>query len=242
MENILISVVIPAYDEEENLKPTLEEISGYFEKRQYEYEVIIVDDGSRDDTIKIAFSCADLFKNFKVLPNDINRGKGYSIRKGIMEAAGKYALFMDADNSTSIYEFDKFLPCFKEGYDVVIASRRLKGSLVTESQPALRIVMGQFYIFLSRVILNLSVRDFNCGFKAYTNNSAKTLFAKQLMNDWSFDTEVLFLIKKYGFKIKEAPVKWVHKSTSKVKPLRDGIRSFLSLVKIKLNDMRHLYG
>jgi dolichyl-phosphate beta-glucosyltransferase len=240
-ENIFLTVIIPAYNEEDHIEGTLLEISGYLKDKDFSCEIIVIDDGSCDKTADLSRSMSPLFKNFMFLKNDHNRGKGYSVKKGIFAARGKYALFMDADNSTSIYEFDKFLPCLNEGYDAVIASRRLKDSLVEEPQPLLRAKMGKFYIFLSRLMLGLNASDFNCGFKVYKIESSRVIFSLQKMDDWSFDVELLFLLKKYGLKIKEVPIRWVHKTGSKVKPVKDAVKSFVSLVKIKLNDMRHKY-
>lgn len=240
-QGTLLTIIIPAYNEEKNIRTTLEEISGYLIKRAFSYEVIVVDDGSMDRTFENAQTCSKFFSDFKVLKNVPNKGKGYSVKRGVISAQGEYVLFMDADNSTSIYEFDKFLPYLKEGYDAVIASRRLKDSDVEEPQPVLRATMGLFYIILSKVVLCLQISDFNCGFKAYLGKAAKFLCGKQKMDDWSFDAELLFIAKKHGFKVKEVPVRWVHKSGSKVKPFKDGIKSFLSLIKIKFNDIRHDY-
>ncbi|MCX5666793.1 MAG: glycosyltransferase family 2 protein [Candidatus Omnitrophica bacterium] len=240
-EKIFLTVIIPAYNEERHIKETLYEISGYLKKRGFDYEVMIVDDGSIDRTAEIAQSAAPLFNNFALLKNENNRGKGYAVRRGMLAAKGEYALFMDADNSTSIYEFDKFLPCIKESYDVVIASRRLKESLVEDPQPMLRAKMGQLYIFLTKLILKLNLSDFNCGFKVYKVKPCRFIFDLQRMDDWSFDVELLFLINKYGLKIKEIPVRWVHKSGSKVKPVKDAVRSFLSIIKIKSNDLKDFY-
>lgn len=240
-DNIFLTVIIPAYNEEKNIRSTLEEVSGYLGKRAFIYETIVVDDGSYDKTSEYAGKCSVLFNNFKIVKNSPNMGKGYSVKRGVLEARGEFILFMDADNSTSIYELDKFLPFLKEGFDVVMASRRLKDSMVEEAQPFLRGMMGMVYIILSQVILGLKFSDFNCGFKAYSNRAAKIIFDRQRMNDWSFDTEILFIAVKNHFKIKEVPVRWVHKSTSKVKPVKDGMRSFVSLIKIKINDIRRLY-
>lgn len=239
--NIFLTVLIPAYNEEQNLKATLEEVSKYLNEKKISHEVIIIDDGSVDNTSGIAQKFSKNFDKFKILRNDPNMGKGYALRRGMLAASGDYKLFMDADNSTSIYEFDKFLPYIKEDYDIVIASRRLKDSMVEESQPALRAAMGMVYILLSRLLLGTSFSDFNCGFKVYSNKAARLLFSKQKMNDWSFDTEVLFIAVKNHLKVKEVPVRWVHKSTSKVRPIRDGIKSFISLLRIKINDLRRLY-
>jgi dolichyl-phosphate beta-glucosyltransferase len=240
-EKIFLTIIIPAYNEEKHIKSTLFEISGYLKNKDFSYEVIVIDDGSSDKTADLARSAASLFTNFMLFKNDRNKGKGHSVRRGILAAGGKYALFMDADNSTSIYEFDKFLSCLNDGYDVVIASRRLKDSNVEEPQPLLRAKMGQFYIFLARLILKLNISDFNCGFKTYRTASARRIFELQRMNDWSFDVELLFLATKYGFRIKEVPVRWIHKSGSKVKPVKDAIKSFISVLKIRFNDSTHKY-
>lgn len=240
-EKIFLTVIIPAYNEERYIKDTLYEISGYLKSKAFSYEIMVIDDGSIDRTAELALSTKPLFTNFVLLRNDPNMGKGDAVKKGMLAAKGEYALFMDADNSTSIYEFDKFLPCIEEGYDVVIASRRLKDSLVEEPQPMIRAKMGQFYIFLAKAVLKLNLSDFNCGFKLYNVKLCRFIFDLQRMDDWSFDVELLFLINKYGLKIKEVPVRWVHKSGSKVKPVKDAIRSFLSIINIKSNDIKGLY-
>lgn len=240
-EEVFLTVVIPAYNEEKNIADTLEEIAGYLNEKKFTHEIMIVDDGSRDNTGESAKKMSSLFNNFKIITNRHNMGKGFSVKKPMLEASGKYALFMDADNSTSIYEFDKFLPYLKENYDIVIASRRLKNSVVAEPQPFLRAKMGKFYIFLAQIFLKLDIKDFNCGFKAYNMKSARFIFGLQRMNDWSFDVELLFLANKYRLKIVEVPVRWVHKSGSKVRPIKDAFGSFLNIIKIKINDLKHLY-
>ncbi|MBN1405770.1 MAG: glycosyltransferase family 2 protein, partial [Candidatus Omnitrophica bacterium] len=222
--------------EEKHIAITLRKIAGYLSKKNFAYELILVDDGSKDNTYNIAKNCEDLFENFKIYKNTPNAGKGYSVKRGVLSALGKYVLFMDADNSTSIYEFDKFLPFLEQGYDSVIASRRHKESRVNISQPIARAVLGYVYILLSNLIMHLYVKDINCGFKAYKNSVAKKVFSLQKMNDWSFDSEILFLIRKFNFSLKEVPVRWIHKGPSKTKPVQDSIKSFLSLIRIKLND------
>ena len=240
-KDMFLSVVIPAYNEEKYISSTLDEISIYLKDRKFDAEVILVDDGSCDRTVEIASSMQDKFDDLKILESSPNRGKGYVVKKGMLEAHGDIVLFMDADNATSIKELDNFLPMFDAGYDVVIASRRMKDSVVEVSESPLRILLGQTYIFLSKIILGSKVRDFNCGFKVYRGNVAKKIFSLQKMDDWSFDTELIFLLEKFNMKIKEVPVKWEHKADSKVEPLKAGIESFLSLIKIRWMDIRREY-
>jgi dolichyl-phosphate beta-glucosyltransferase len=240
-ENIFLTIIVPSYNEEKAIRATLAEIAGYLKEKALTYEVLVVDDGSGDRTSQEASSAAYLFDNFRLMKNPGNMGKGYSVKAAMLSAKGEYALFMDADNSTSIYEIDKFLPYMKTGYDAAIASRRLKESLVDQPQPFLRANMGRFYIFLSKVILGLTPSDFNCGFKLFKMSSMRRIFELQIMNDWSFDVEILFLITKYGLKMAEVPVRWVHKPGSKVRPVKDAVKSFFSILKIKSNDLKGLY-
>ncbi len=243
--NDKLTVVIPAFNEAKNIESTVNEVTSFLTGKGYSYEVIIVDDGSKDDTLDIVkrYKTVNSNGNIKILENIFNRGKGYAVRNGIMQATGDYILFMDADNSTRIFELERMLPGFKDGYDIVIGSRRLKnipGNIVI-SQPSYRHILGEIYIFLSRLFFKIGVRDYNCGFKMFKNNVAKKVFSKQRMNDWSFDLETLFLAEKYNFKIKELPVNWKHCEGSKVRPILDGIKSFISLFKIKVNDISKKY-
>ena len=241
MSEIYLSAIIPAYNEEANISGTLREVAEYLKGKDFTSEVIVVDDGSKDATSQKALEFDQEIDNFRLIESKPNRGKGYVLKKAMLEARGKYLMFMDADNSTSIKELDKFLPYLEEGCDVVIGSRRLKESEVTVPESALRIFMGNVYILLSKTILGARVSDFNCGFKAYRREAAKRIFSLQRMDDWSYDTELIFLIHKMGMKIKEVPVKWAHKYTSKVKPLKAGIDSFLSLIRIKANSIKGVY-
>lgn len=240
-EDIKLSVIIPAYNEEKNISSTLLDIYSSLKNKGLVYEVILVDDGSEDDTVKEATKHKNLFKNFTIFQSKPNMGKGFVVRKGVFLSSGEYVLFMDADNSTQVSEIDKFLPYLEAGYDAVIGSRRLKESNITVSEPIMRIMLGQVYIFLSGLFIGKWVTDFNCGFKSYKSTVAKRLFSLQKMNDWSFDTELIFLINKLGLTMKEVPVKWEHKFTSKVQPIKAGINSFLSLIKIRSNAIKGLY-
>jgi dolichyl-phosphate beta-glucosyltransferase len=237
--NIYLSIIIPAYNEEKNIEGTLSEIEAYLSNKDFTYEVILIDDGSVDHTVKKAHSFERRINNFRIIESRPNRGKGYVIRKAMLEADGEYILFMDADNSTSIKELDKFFSVMEDSCGIYIASRRTHGSEV--DVPFMRRALGYIYILFARILLGLTVSDINCGFKIYSPAACRDIFTRQIMDDWSYDAEDLFLAKKYGHKVKEFPVEWKHKDTSKVRPLRDGINSFVSLAKIRANDIRGKY-
>lgn len=233
--SIYLSVVIPAYNEDENIASTLQDIAQYLKTKNYSYEIIIVDDGSSDKTAELAALEGKVFPNFSLLRHSPNKGKGYAVKEGILSAKGSLILFMDADNSTRINQIDKFISAILEGYDLAIGSRRVDGAIIEELQPAHRRFLGNIYIKLSSLVLGTAINDYNCGFKLYKKEVAKNLFEKLTRNDWSFDSELIFLASKLNLKIKEIPVVWQDKQkTSKVRPLRDGIKSFTSLIKIKI--------
>lgn len=233
---IYLSIVIPAYNEEQNISSTLQDIAQYLKSKNYSYEVIVVDDGSIDKTAESAAFEGKVFPHFTLLRHSPNRGKGYTVKEGVLSARGGLILFMDADNSTRINQIDKFISAILEGYDIAIGSRRAKGAVIEELQPLHRRFLGNTYIKLSKLILGTDVNDYNCGFKLYKKEAAKRLFEKLSRDDWSFDSELIFLAKKFNLKIKEVPVIWQDKQkTSKVRPLRDGIKSFISLVRIKFS-------
>jgi dolichyl-phosphate beta-glucosyltransferase len=237
MAEIILSIVIPAYNEEANLEETLKEIGRLLKNQGLNYEVIIVDDASFDKTSAIASSCRALFANFLLLKNETNRGKGYSVKKGVLASHGELILFMDADNSTRINQIDKLMAALKDGSDIAIGSRRVKGSSVKRSQPLYRIIPGNAYILLCHLLLGITAKDINCGFKLFKKKAAMVLFPMLIREDWSFDSELLFLSKKLGFQLKEVPITWEDKkSTSKVKPFKDGLRSFLDLFRIKFHS------
>lgn len=238
-----LSIIIPAYNEEANISDTLKDIARYLKEKDYEYEVIVVDDGSTDKTIDIANSLKNLLHMFIVSGDGRNHGKGHAVKKGVLSAKGDFILFMDADNATRIDQFDKLMAAALKGNNAVLASRRIPGAEVKSHQPWYRIILGNIYILLSRIILDVSVPDYNCGFKLYTKDTARFLFSKLNRNDWSFDSELVYLIHKFNIKSKSVPVRWEDKAkTSKVKPLRDGIKSLSSLLAIRINNARGVYN
>ena len=238
-ENIYLSIIIPAYNEEENIAFTLSKVAGYLKEKDFTYEVTVVDDGSQDATVQKALEFKDKMNNFQVIESKPNRGKGFVLKKSMLQANGEYIMFMDADSSVLIEELDKFLPCLNDGNDIYIASRRIPGAEVI--MPWQREMAGKVFILLSKLILGLPVNDINCGFKLFRRDVARDVFSEQIMYDWSYDAEILFLSKKHGYKVKEIPVKWVYKDTSKVRPLRDAIGSFVSLMKIRSNNINKRY-
>lgn len=250
MGGIRISVVIPAYNEEANICSTLKDVIGYLcQTFKDAWEIIVVDDGSTDRTAALVEEFIEMHKDeaedgaerISLLKNVQNTGKGASVRKGMFAAEGEIRLFMDADNSTNIRELSKMLPLFNEGCDIVIASRKLETSIISRPQPLFRRFMSSIHHAMVGVILGTRVSDYNCGFKAFRASVAQSLFSRQRVNRWVFDAEIIFLAKKYGFRIGEIAVTWHHKDTSKVRAIKDSSESFMKVLSIRLNDWRGRY-
>lgn len=234
----MISIVIPAYNEEKRIGRSIGLIVKHLEKRRYTYEIIIVDDGSTDDTIAVVKQIGN--NDIKIIKNKKNRGKGYSVRRGILNAKYPLVLFSDSDLATPIEELDKFIDYIKT-YDIVIASRNLKGSNITVKQPVYRQLMGKTFPLLVNLIALGGFKDTQCGFKLFKTDVAKRIVLLQTFNGFSFDVEVLFIAKKLGYKIKEAPVVWVDKIGSTVNPIRDSVKMLIDLFQIRFNNWRGKY-
>lgn len=235
---IFLSIIIPAYNEEKRLPATLERIHSYLQGKPFAYEIIVVDDGSRDNTVKIAASYREKIPGLRVLRNPQNMGKGYAVRNGMLEAKGKYVLFTDSDLSTPVEELDRFLPQFARGYDIVIGSRALRESVIKVSQPAYRVLMGKTFNLIVRTLFWTRIRDTQCGFKCFTREAAQAVFPRQAVWGFGFDVEVLFLARKMGYRICEFPVEWSDSPDTRVRALRDSLRMFLELLKIRWNLLR----
>lgn len=211
-----LSVIIPAYNEAKRLPLTLIDIDKHFKKADFSYEIIIVNDGSKDSTAEIAERFSHLVENLKLI-NQENTGKGGAVKNGMLKAKGKIRLFMDADNSTSIDQFEKMMPYFNEDYDVVIASRDIEGSQLIPPQPWYKRLGGNIGNLVIQTLLLPGYWDTQCGFKAFTEEVAEKIFPLIKINRWAFDVEILALAKEMGYKIKEIPVVWVNNPFSRVK-------------------------
>lgn len=236
-----LSIVIPAYNEENRLPFTLKRIAAFLRIQDFKSEVVLVDDGSTDKTADLASMLAkELSIKLLLLKNPTNVGKGAALKKGMLAARGKIVMFTDADLSTPIEELKKFLPYLSD-YQVVVGSRKMKGAEILTHQPFYREFMGRVYSALARLILCLPVSDFTCGFKVFSREAANAIFSRQRVFNWSFDAEVLYLADKLGFRVKEVPVVWSDSPNTKVRLWRDVFSSFFGLLQIRLNDLRGFY-
>jgi dolichyl-phosphate beta-glucosyltransferase len=224
---IMISVVIPAYNEAKRLPKAVEKIRTYLAKRPYRSEIIVVDDGSTDQTTN------NLPDNIRVIHNKENQGKGFSVRKGVMAAHGDYIFFSDADLSTPIRELDRLLAPLQKDADIAIGSRAIKGAKITEHQPYARQLMGRFFNLMVRTMLIRGLKDTQCGFKGFRKEVARSLFNRQKTKGFSFDVEILYLAQKAGLKIEEIPVSWRNSINTKVNVFRDPLLMFIDLLRIR---------
>jgi len=227
------SIVIPAYNEADRIGATLGKVAAYVAKMGWTGEVIVVNDGSRDATPQIVREWAQKNPIIRLLENPGNRGKGYSVRHGMMEATGNVLLFTDADLSSPIYETEKLIAAIQRGADIAIGSRWVQADLQTERQPLYRQFFGRIYNLLLPIILGLHFKDTQCGLKAFTNRAARAIFPRLRIDRWGFDPEILFLAVNAGMTIAEVPVEWGHDNRSKIKPITDGFRMFTEMLRIR---------
>lgn len=227
-----LSVIIPAYNEAKRLPLTLIDIDKHLRDTDYSYEIIVVNDGSKDATAEIVERFSHLIKNLRLIDNKENHGKGWVVRQGMLEAKGDVRLFTDADNSTSVDQFNKIIPYFKEGYEIVIGSRDIKGAKLVPPQPWHKRLAGDLGNLIIQALLLPGIWDTQCGFKAFTEEAARKIFPLAKINRWAFDVEALSLAKKLGYKIKEIPVVWVNDPFSLVKPMAY-LQFFWEVLKIR---------
>ncbi len=231
-----LSVIIPAYNEERRLPGTLKEIDKYLSGQSYQYEIIVVDGGSKDRTPEVVKEMSREISGLKLLTVKNCSGKGQAVREGMASAEGSFKVFADADNSTSIDQVEKMWPWFEKGYDVVIGSRDVKGAVLDPPQPWIRnFLLGGGFKFYRKLVIGLwGIEDTQCGFKGFTKKAAENIFPKTKIEKFAFDPEVLVIAKKFGYKIKEIPIYWKNDPESKVK-FKSIFEMALDMIKIKWN-------
>ena len=237
-----LSVVIPMYNEAARFPRAAPVLLRYLMAQPYPYEIVVVSDGSSDDTVAVARAELAAAPAVRVIENQPNRGKGHALRTGMTAARGDFVLFTDADLSTPVDELDKFWPWLEQGYEVVIGSRKMAGAQLTQRQPWLRETLGKVFTWLSGRLVTRDISDVTCGFKCFSRRAAHDLFRRARINDWSFDAEILFLAQWRHYRIKEVPVRWHDERGSKVNMLRDGLRALRGLLRIRQNSLMGRYG
>ena len=235
------SIVIPAYNEGVRIKLTLQKIFSWAERCGQSIEVIVVNDGSRDATVEIVNEYAEKHPFVRLLHNPGNRGKGYSVRNGMLRAHGDVLLFTDADLSSPIEEADKLFAAIASGADIAIGSRWLKTELQIQKQPLYRQLFGRLFNLTLRLVLGLRFKDTQCGFKAFSRQAAQAIFPRQNIERWGFDPELLYLARRLGFQTVEVPVAWAHREGTRISPLRDGFRMLGELLWIRWNSWSGKY-
>lgn len=236
-----LSVVIPMFNEAKRLPKSLPELLAYFDKQPYPWEMVVVDDGSTDGTAALAHQLLGDRANVRILAQRQNRGKGHAVKVGMLAARGEVVLFCDADLSTPPSELGRFWQWFDRGCDVVIGSRKMQGANIERHQPAWREKLGKVFTGLTNTVATKNLSDVTCGFKCFTHAAAQELFSLSMIEDWSFDAEVLFIAQRHHCRIKEVPVTWHDEPGTKVRILKDAYRSVLGLLRIRLNSLRGRY-
>jgi len=240
-EPIELSIIVPSYNEELRLPASLDRIAAYVAGSGRSTEVLVVDDGSKDRTAAVAAAYAGSIPNLRVLANGENRGKGYSVRHGMLEARGKIVLFTDADLSAPIEEADKLLAVM-ERYDLAIGSRAMDRSLIKVHESQFREFAGIVFNKIVRTVLRLPFVDTQCGFKAFGRERCRIIFEQQRIERFGFDPELLYLARRHGLRALEIPVHWSHSPATKVNMMRDSIQMFLDVFTIRWNALLGRYA
>jgi dolichyl-phosphate beta-glucosyltransferase len=235
-----LTIIIPAFNEEKRIGNTLEAIHRYFEQKSMSREIIVVDDGSNDDTAGVVNAMKERIHDLRCIRYLPNRGKGYAVKAGVERSRGEYILFTDADNSTPIEEFEKFHPLLSHTM-VVIGSRYMAESAVKIRQPYYRVLLGRLGNILIRALLFDDIRDTQCGFKAFQHRTARDLFSRMKVNRFGFDIELLSIAHLLKCSVREIPVSWYNSPQSRIRPIKDALRTFADLIYIKLNLLSGRY-
>jgi len=239
---MFLSLIIPVYNEEKRISKTIIAIDAYLRKAGYKYEIIVVNENSTDKTSEVVHELMKEIPHLSIFDNPENHGKGYAVREGMTEGKGEYLVFTDADLSTPIQELEKMIPLFKQGYDVVIGSRDVKGAILDPPQPLLRRVLGDLFKLYRKIVLGMwEIEDTQCGFKGFTKKATEDVFPLCKVNGFAFDPEILILAKKKGYKIKEMPITWKNDLESKIRT-SSLFEMAAEILKIRLNLLTHKYG
>ncbi len=229
------SIVIPAYNESRRIAATLDQVLAFVAAQRWQAEIVIVNDGSRDDTVEIVRGYMLRFPAVRLVENPGNHGKGYSVRNGVLHATGDFVLFSDADLSAPITESVKLFDALRAGADVALGSRWIRREMQVIAQPLYRRVLGRVFNLALRMVLGLPYKDTQCGFKAFTRAAAQAIFPRQTLEGWAFDPEIIYLARRLGLRVVEIGVEWSHAGYSQINPFTDGVRMFFELLHIRCN-------
>ena len=236
-----LSIVIPAYNESARIGDAIERVMRCIETQAWDAEVLVIDDGSRDDTPAIVEHWMQQYPRLHLVQNPGNRGKGYSVRNGLLQAAGDIVMFTDADLSAPMEEAELLIAAIAEGADVAIGSRWMDRSRQTIHQPLYRQFFGRCFNGITRNVMGLPFKDTQCGFKAFRRSAAQVIFRLQRIERWGFDPEILFIARKLGFTIREVPVTWGHDERSRMSYLKDGLKMLEEMAVIRGNSIAGRY-
>lgn len=235
-------MVVPAYNEEIRLKSTLPHLWRSLNRRFATFEVIVVDDGSSDDTVQVVSRFADDYHNIRLVSYPQNRGKGFAVKTGVLASSGQYILFSDADLSTPIREVRKLLQALQEGYDIAIGSRACRAAKILKRQPLYRVCMGKTYNKFVQLLTFSGISDTQCGFKCFKRSAALEIFGSCRIDGFSFDVEALFVAQRQGLRIKEIGVLWQNSPLSKVHPVIHSLQMLRDLFGIRFYSLLGYYG
>ena len=236
-----LSIVIPAYNESARIEGTLARVMECVKNQGWDAEVLVVDDGSRDATPEIIQAWMQRYSRLHLIKNEGNRGKGYSVRNGLLQAAGEIVMFTDADLSAPMEEAERLFAAISDGADVAIGSRWLDKQRQTIHQPLYRRFFGRCFNWVTRIVMGLPFKDTQCGFKAFKRTAAQVIFRLQRIERWGFDPEILFIAQKLGYDIREVPVTWGHDERSRMSYLKDGMKMLEEMAVIRANSLAGRY-
>ena len=236
-----LSIVIPAYNESARIEQTLDRVMTCVAEQGWDAEVLVVDDGSKDDTVKIVERWMSVHPRLHLVKNPGNRGKGYSVRNGLLQAAGEIVMFTDADLSAPMEEAERLIQAIASGCDVAIGSRWMDRARQTIHQPLYRQFFGRCFNWITRTVMGLPFKDTQCGFKAFKREAAQVIFRLQTIERWGFDPEILFIARKLKYTIREVPVTWGHDERSRMSYVKDGMKMLEEMATIRANSVAGRY-